>query len=292
MPEKRPLVSIGMPFYNCDNTLGDAINSILWQTYENWELLLCDDGSMDGSLEVARSFSDERIVLWSDSRNKKLQVRLNECIARARGKYFARMDGDDVAYPTRLEKQVQFLQINPEVDLVGTSVLVFGEEGKPLGVRRGPMSHENICRRPTSGFYIAHPTFCGKLSWFRNHLYDVTALLIEDQELLLRTYEQSEFANIPEILQGYREEHFNPRKTLQGRRLWSRALWCHFSGKGHPASALLAVTAQAFKGAVDWAAVKTHTERLLLRHRARPLRPEETDHWRRICDALNGRNLR
>ena len=84
---REPLVSIAMPFYNCEKTLAQSVRSILWQTWQNWELLLCDDGSADASLAAARVFRDPRIEVWSDGRRRALGARLNECIARARGDY-------------------------------------------------------------------------------------------------------------------------------------------------------------------------------------------------------------
>jgi glycosyltransferase involved in cell wall biosynthesis len=103
-----PLVSIAMPFYNAERTIGASIRSILLQSHSNWELLLCDDGSTDASRELARAFNDPRIVVWGDHRRLQLGARLNECIERARGDYVARMDADDIAYPRRLEKQLTF----------------------------------------------------------------------------------------------------------------------------------------------------------------------------------------
>ena len=85
-----PLVSIAMPFYNAQRTIGASIRSMLLQSYPNWELLLCDDGSTDASLELARAFHDPRIVVWGDRRRLQLGARLNECIdARPRRVYCA-----------------------------------------------------------------------------------------------------------------------------------------------------------------------------------------------------------
>src|ERR1039458_2052600 len=100
-PESFPLVSIGMPAFNCEKTLAVAIHSILNQTYSNWELLLMEDGSSDRTPEVAQSFSDPRISVFADQSHKGLVPRLNQAVAMSRGKYFARMDADDVAYPER-----------------------------------------------------------------------------------------------------------------------------------------------------------------------------------------------
>ena len=113
----NPIITIAMPFYNSAATLELAIRSLLNQSYSDFELLLCDDGSSDQGLAIAHSFDDPRLVCWSDGRRLRLAARLNECIDRARGRYLARMDADDIAYPDRLERQLIFLETNAEVDL-------------------------------------------------------------------------------------------------------------------------------------------------------------------------------
>src|SRR5271157_2334580 len=94
-----PTVSIGMPVYNCARTLDIAIRSIVKQTFPNWELLLIDDGSADETVGICRSFCDPRVQVIADGAHKGLVARLNQAIDLSRGRYFARMDGDDVCYP-------------------------------------------------------------------------------------------------------------------------------------------------------------------------------------------------
>ena len=110
-PMTNPVITIAMPFYNSAATLELAIRSLLNQSYGDFELLLCDDGSDDQGLAIARSFDDPRVICWSDGRRLRLAARLNECIDRARGRYLARMDADDIAYPDRLERQMAFLAL-------------------------------------------------------------------------------------------------------------------------------------------------------------------------------------
>ncbi len=95
-----PLVSIGMPVFNCEKTLRATVASILNQDYGNWELIIIDDGSSDMTLDTARSFTDPRIRVVPGAGNLCLPARLNEAVGLSRGKYFARMDGDDISYPT------------------------------------------------------------------------------------------------------------------------------------------------------------------------------------------------
>src|SRR5581483_4753351 len=191
------LVSIAMPFYNAERTLAASIRSILRQTYSDWELLLCDDGSSDSSGDVVRAFRDPRIVHWRDGNRKQLGARLNECIERARGTLIARMDADDIAYPERLEKQVRFLQAHPDVDLTGGWAVLFGEDGVPIGKRADPDTHGQIARRPLYSFKLIHPTFMGKAPWFRRYWYRAKAIRCEDHDLLFRACGSSRYANLP-----------------------------------------------------------------------------------------------
>src|SRR5713226_5627186 len=128
-----PLVSVVLPVYNAGLTLPQALASIKLQTFREWELIFIDDGSTNGCMG-GFSPSDDRIRVVQDGRNLGLAARLNQGIDLARGKYLARMDQDDVAYPTRLERQVEFLDRNSSVDLAGTKAIVFRDEGLPAGL--------------------------------------------------------------------------------------------------------------------------------------------------------------
>ena len=107
-----PLVSIIMGAYNCENTIYDCMESILKQTYENWEFIICDDCSSDHTLEILKKYekNDKRIHILHNEKNMRLAASLNRCLEVAHGKYVARMDADDISMPDRLEKQVEFLQ--------------------------------------------------------------------------------------------------------------------------------------------------------------------------------------
>ena len=117
-----PKISVIMGIYNCASTLPDAIDSILSQTYTDWELILCDDGSVDDTYAVAEEYQikyPEKIRLIKNESNSGLPKTLNNCLAVAEGTYIARMDGDDISMPDRFEKQIRFLEENPDkIDLV------------------------------------------------------------------------------------------------------------------------------------------------------------------------------
>jgi len=269
-----------------------AIRSILGQTYENWELLLIDDGSGDGTLEVARAFSDRRILVFSDSMHKGLVPRLNEAVALSRGKYFARMDADDVAYPERIERQVEYLTSHPEIDLVGCGMLVFKGDGAALGWRSALETHEEICRRPWGGFPLGHPTWMGRAEWFRANPYDERAIRTEDQDLLLRTYRESRFAGLPDLLVGYREESVSLKKSFVSRLFFSRSVVRDAIKHGDRMGAARAVVQQGCKYIADTFAVCTGLNYRILRHRARPLQPVKLRRWSEVWSELQERGAR
>ena len=284
-----PLVSIGLPAFNCEKTLAVAVRSILNQTYDHWKLLLMEDGSSDRTLEVARSFCDPRISVFTDGSHKGLVPRLNEAVAMSHGEYFARMDGDDIAFPNRLRRQVEFLTENANVDLVGCGILVFGDNGIALGVRHGAENHAEICRRPWSGFPLPHPTWMGRIEWFRSHGYDAKAIRAEDQELLLRTFSTSCFSCLPEILQGYREDELVLHKILRGRYSFTIAVIRDFFERKQYFTAIHGALGQCAKALVDFFAISTGFNHKILRHRARPMRTEIVECWSDVWERVQDR---
>jgi len=283
--ELDPPVSIAMPVFNCERTLATAIRSILNQTFEDFTLLLLDDGSTDRSLEIAQSFVDSRVRIFADGMHRGIASRLNQAISLSRGKYFARMDSDDVSYPDRLALQMEFLSQHPEIDLLGGGVLVFGPDGEALGTRRCVISHKQICERPWRGFLLAHPTWMGKTEWFRSHLYHDDVLRGEDQDLLFRSHESSRFAALPEIIVGYREGHLSLKNLLRGRTYFVKCVVRDATEKGKYFIAGAAILEQALKGLVDCFAIYTGLNYKILRHRALPIGEEEKQRWAQVWNA-------
>lgn len=124
-------ISIIMSVYNCEQTLCEAIDSILAQTYTNWEFVICNDASTDGTQAILDRYQQqypEKFLLISNSENKRLAYSLNRCLECASGRYIARMDGDDISSPDRLEKELRFLQTHREFDVVGCAMQRFSSE--------------------------------------------------------------------------------------------------------------------------------------------------------------------
>ncbi|MFI5181884.1 MAG: glycosyltransferase [Thermoanaerobaculia bacterium] len=281
-----PLVTVALQFFNAERTLAEAVRSILKQTFADWELLLQNDGSTDASLEVARSFRDPRVRILSDGINRRRPARINEGIRLAAGRYFALMDADDVAYPDRLARQVSFLDREPPVDLVGGAMLVFDDRGVPRGKRVGPAVHDEICRRPWAGFLLAQPTFVGRTEWFRKYGYRDGTAPTEDQDLLIRSHRHSRFANLPEVVMGYREAGLTVRKQLFARRQVTKALVRELLQESRPILAARAALEQAGKAAVDVFAVASGLDYRILGHRAGPITEEEASRWRDVYESV------
>lgn len=219
-----PLITVAMSVHNGEKTIREAIRSILWQTCTDWELVLVNDASTDSTARILRQFHDPRIRFLDEPQRKGLAVRLNHCVTLARGRYVARMDADDIAYPERFERQVQFLKAHPDIDLLGHGAVLFTGEGQVLGVYPSACTHEEICRRPWWGFPLAHPTWMGKQSWFAQYRYDDGLTKGQDQDLLLRSYRTSRFAALPDLLLGYRMGGISVKKTWPGRVSYCRQL--------------------------------------------------------------------
>lgn len=196
-----PLVTVGLPFFDEHRHLGNAIRSVLAQTFTDFELLLVDDGSRDGSLELARSFRDARITVVADGERRHLPGRLNEIVRRASGTYVARMDADDMMHPTRLARQLAVFEAEPVSDVVGSWIVLIDGDGGPFAAVEAhpPTAHSAV--RYSS---VPHPTIMARRSWFTENPYDETLTRAEDRDLWCRTASTSRIVVIPECLYAFR----------------------------------------------------------------------------------------
>lgn len=200
-------ISIGIPFYNAEKYLAFAIQSVVNQSYKNWELILIDDGSTDKSLEIAKIFenSDPRIRVISDGLNKRLPARLNQLINESKYEYIARMDADDIMHPERLERQVNYIDLNPELDLVATGIVSIDTENNIHSYRCVNSIVTNV--DINTGFPIAHPTVLARKSWYKRHYYTEDYPRSEDYDLWCRASASNDLkiAILPDKLLFYRE---------------------------------------------------------------------------------------
>lgn len=205
----QPPVSIGLPFYNAEAYLADAIKSVFAQTHANWELILVDDGSTDRSLEIARSVNDPRVRVYSDGQNKRLAARLNEITQLARYNLLARMDADDMMCRRRIEKQVRVLETRPQVDLVTTGVCSLRDNGEPMGVRCVPEGHRVVPTQLLEGKSgIVHASLLGRRNWFLRNPYDESLERSQDTNLWVTSHAKNDLSVhfISEPLYYYRED--------------------------------------------------------------------------------------
>lgn len=225
-----PLVTIAIPIYNAEKYLKFAIQSVINQTYQNWELLLMEDGSTDKSTEIAMKYSliDSRIKYISDGINKGLVYRLNQSVSIAQGSLYARMDADDIMSIDRIKRQVDCFKNNKQLDVCGCSSMLIDEHNNIIG-------SQNMAN--VSDMFM-HPTVMGKTEWFIHNKYDEAAIRIEDRDLWLRTCRNSIFFNLPEALLFYRafgtpssSQNIESNRRLRGlykkyKRYNRNVFWC------------------------------------------------------------------
>jgi L-malate glycosyltransferase len=201
-------LTVLMPVYNGERFLKSAIESILSQSFSDFEFLIINDGSTDNSDTIIRSFNDKRITLVSNEKNLGLISSLNKGINLAKGKYIARMDGDDISLPERLSKQIGFLELHPEVSLVATNIQLVDEGENDLGMWaedvRTKTEKEIRSLLPYTNC-IAHPSIVIRTPVAKKFLYDERQINNEDWDLWMRLASAGhKLAKINEPLLKYR----------------------------------------------------------------------------------------
>lgn len=200
----NPIVSVVLPVYNGERYLHKAIESILSQTYRDFELLIIDDGSTDDSQRIISGFADPRIRLLVNEHRLKLSGALNRGMTEARGKFIARMDADDIARPERLATQVKYLVKHQDIGLCGSWVKRFGA-CRPT-VDKNPLSPEEIKAYTLFECAFAHPSVMFRKSFFAKEQlrYNGEFYPSEDFELWSRAVHLFPCVNIPKVLLDYR----------------------------------------------------------------------------------------
>jgi glycosyltransferase involved in cell wall biosynthesis len=201
--DPAPLVSVVMSVYNAGEYLREAVESILKQTYKNFEFIIVDDGSTDNSFSTLKSFSDNRLEVFKQ-RNQGIQKALNFGISQARGKYIARMDQDDISAPRRLERQVRSLERNSRIAFLGTSFTMIDMDGKLIG-------HSYHMDRPEDiklEIFTRNPLGHGTTMIRRSALLDVGGYNekqdVEDYDLWYRLLKDHDGMSLAEELYSWR----------------------------------------------------------------------------------------
>lgn len=200
---KAPLVSVVMPVYNGDKYLIEAIDSILNQTFIDFELLIINDGSSDNTENIIKSYHDKRIVHIKNEQNLGLIKTLNKGLDFARGEFIARMDADDISLPERFAKQVALFESNPEIGVCATLFTLFGENNEDRVIEH-PEHNDSIKIGLLTSCFIGHPTVMMRKKAIENYRYDINYQATEDFELWTRLVRVTKFYNIQESLLKYR----------------------------------------------------------------------------------------
>ena len=212
---EKPRISVIMPVYNAERYLEDSIKSILSQTYTNFELLIGDDGSTDRSFEIMKSFRDERLTIIMNEKNLGIPHTLNKLIESCKGEYIARQDSDDISLPKRLEKQVDFLDKNPEIGLCGTNITHFGNRSKRMFM---PQMDKDI-----KVYFLVNNPICQPTIMIRKGCltkpYDKSFDLAEDYAHCYELSKVTKLANLPDFLLKYRWHGTNISTTKEKKML-------------------------------------------------------------------------
>lgn len=211
-----PRVSVNMPCYNCEKHVGIAIESILNQTLQDFELIVVNDGSTDNSLNVIKSFSDSRIIIVNNSVNQGIVATRNIAIRRSSGEYIAILDSDDISCPNRLAEQVAFLDENPDYGVIGSWIEVIDDKGNATGeVRKTPDSSELIPVLSLFQNCFAQSSVLLRKSSLPDELYNPELSITEDYDLWIRILEKYKGSNLQKALVKYRVHPANNSKKTE-----------------------------------------------------------------------------
>lgn len=205
---KSPQISVVMPAYNAEKYITEAIDSILFQTFKDFEFIIINDASTDSTKEIVESFNDPRIILINNEQNKGVAKSLNIGISAAKGKYIARMDADDIALPERFQKQFDFMEQHPNIDVCGSWAKKTGNENEIIN---NPVSYEDIKDALFFSCSMSHSTIVFKKSL--NFQYSSEFPRAEDYDLWCKKINDLKFVNIPEVLLLYRVHGYQVGKT-------------------------------------------------------------------------------
>ncbi|HZU35008.1 MAG TPA: glycosyltransferase family 2 protein, partial [Gemmataceae bacterium] len=219
---ERARVTVGIPFFNVRHTLADAVRSVFAQTYTDWEIILVDDGSTDGSADLAGQIHDSRVRLIVDGSRKGVAVRRNQIVDLTRTELLAWLDADDLMHPDRLARQVAYFDGQPATDALGTAAYTIDSANRILGIRGDGPLVVDAARILGHGLFL-NPTVMGRTAWFRQHRYDAAFHRSEDRDLWVRSCRSSCFGKIPEPLLFYREgQTINLANYVEGNGILSR----------------------------------------------------------------------
>lgn len=224
---KTPTISVILPVRNGERYVCKAIDSILEQSCEDFELVIIDDYSTDATAELIKGFDDARILVVKPEPNGHLTSALNATRDIVRGEFIARMDADDIAHPDRLKKQLSHMRENPEVGILGTQVRQINAKGDELPSEQAtkPLLHDDIVSSLFFGCALWHPTVMFRksvldgLNWYGSLVIKGREQFSgEDYDLWCRAVGSTKIANLPDVLLDYRVHDSNLSLAASGRK--------------------------------------------------------------------------
>jgi len=224
----RPLVTVFIPLYNAENYIKETLESILNQTYQHFEVLLVDDGSTDRSVQIVKSFHDERIRLIQNGENKGIPYTRNIGLTEAKGNYLAVMDSDDIAYPTRIERQVEYMEQHPDLDVLGSFYETFGGRVNRV-IKEEFHSPEEIKIALLFFSPIANPSSFIRLETVKQHRirYNPNYFVSQDYDFWVQLSKVGTLYILPEVLLKYRTGHLNITKKSKTKKAEHRRAIIH-----------------------------------------------------------------
>lgn len=254
MTQSKPLVSIIMPVYNGSLFVAEAIESILKQSYPHFELIIVDDGSTDTTWKILKTYRKQNpkiVHTYRFSKNQGESAAANYAFTKSRGDFIARMDADDVAHTKRLEKQVSYMQKNPQTILLGAQAKVIDKNGRIIGHKSCPTTHESIYQMLAYINPMIHPSVMYRRSLLpdRNYLYHNKFESTDDYHTYFELLKYGTFANLPEQLLSYRIHGANKSLTNMKEKFWTDTKVRFYAmrnlGYQAPVGMFLAITLQA-----------------------------------------------
>lgn len=219
----KPLISIVMPVYNAGDFLVDSIESILDQTYDNFEFIIVDDASTDNSWQIIQTYAqkDNRIKAFQNDKNSGVSSTTNFAISKTKGQFIARMDADDVSFPNRLEKQLNFLQKNKDTIAVGGQCVVIDKQNQVIGQKIFPLNNRKLRKMIFRAVPMQQPSMMinRKLLPENFQWYSPTCMSAEELDVLFKLMKYGKIANLKDWTLFYRYRpnslsHINPKQTF------------------------------------------------------------------------------
>jgi len=223
----KNLISVILPTFNEGKYLSEALDSIINQTFSDFEIIVIDDGSVDNTQGILKNYlkKDRRIRVIRNESNLGIANSLNIGIMEAKNEWIARMDGDDISYPQRFEKQINYLSNHPEIDVLSTGIEGINETGGVLFRKTLPEKHSLLCWETPFALAAFHGTVMMRTNKVRSVGGYSQEALLEDVELWTRLIQIARFATIPDILYQYRRSRDELKQKIQKRKELSNTIY-------------------------------------------------------------------